>query len=57
MLADMWLNIAGANGKADARERRDELERDMTHAEISRATPRRPTFPLRGRPLRPKDSR
>ena len=38
MLADMWLNIAGANGKADARERRDELERDMTHAEISRAT-------------------
>ena len=38
VLADMWLNIAGANGKADARERRDELERDMTRAEISRAT-------------------
>ena len=32
VLADMWLNIAGANGKADARERRDELERDMTRA-------------------------
>ncbi len=38
VLADMWLNIAGANGKADARERRDELERDMTRAEVSRAT-------------------
>ena len=38
VLADMWLNIAGANGKADARERRDELERDMTHTEVSRAT-------------------
>ena len=38
MLADMWLNIAGANGKADARERRGELERDMTRAEVSRAT-------------------
>ena len=34
----MWFNIAGANGKADARERRDELERDMTRAEVSRAT-------------------
>ena len=34
VLADMWLNIAGANGKADARERRDELERDMTHTEV-----------------------
>ena len=38
VLAHMWSNIAGANGRADARERRDELERDMTRAEISRAT-------------------
>ena len=38
VLADMWLNIAGANGKADARERRDKLERDMTRTEVSRAT-------------------
>ena len=35
VLAHMWFNIAGANGKADARERRDELERDMTRAEVS----------------------
>ena len=34
----MWLNIAGANGYEVARENRDNLERDMTRAEISRAT-------------------
>ena len=34
----MWLNIAGANGNEVARENRDNLERDMTRAEISQAT-------------------
>ena len=38
MLAHMWLNIAGANGNEVARENRDNLERVMTRAEISRAT-------------------
>ena len=38
VLAHMWFNIAGANGDEDARENRDNLERDMTRAEISRAT-------------------
>ena len=38
VLAHMWLNIAGANGHEGARESRDTLERDMTRAEISRAT-------------------
>ena len=38
MLAHMWLNIAGANGTEVARENRDNLERVMTRAEISRAT-------------------
>ena len=38
VLAHMWSNIAGANGNASARELRDSLERDMTRAEISRAT-------------------
>ena len=38
VLAHMWSNIAGANGNARARENRDNLERDMTRAEISRAT-------------------
>ena len=38
VLAHMWLNISGANGNEIARESRDNLERDMTHAEISRAT-------------------
>ncbi len=38
VLAHMWLNIAGANGNEVARENRDNLERDMTRAEISRAT-------------------
>ena len=34
----MWLNIAGASGNEAARESRDNLEDDMTRAEISRAT-------------------
>ena len=38
MLAHMWLNIASVNGDEGARESRDTLERDMTRAEISRAT-------------------
>ena len=38
VLAHMWFNIAGANGNASARKLRDSLERDMTHAEVSRAT-------------------
>ena len=38
VLAHMWSNIAGANGNANARELRDSLERDMTRAEVSRAT-------------------
>ena len=38
VLAHMWWNIAGANGNEFAREVRDNLERDMTRAEISRAT-------------------
>ena len=38
VLAHMWLNIADANGDASTRELRDNLERDMTRAEISRAT-------------------
>lgn len=38
VLAHMWLNIASANGDADAREARDGLEGDMTRAEIARAT-------------------
>ena len=36
--AHMWFNIAGANGDEAARELRDNLEDDMTRAEISRAT-------------------
>ena len=36
--AHMWLNIASANGYEAARERRDNLERDMTRTEIRRAT-------------------
>ena len=36
--AHLWLNIAGANGHEGARELRDTLERDMSRAEISRAT-------------------
>ena len=38
VLAHMWSNIAGANGDARARKVRDILERDMTRAEVSRAT-------------------
>ena len=38
VLAHMWSNIAGANGNASARKLRDILERDMTRAEVSRAT-------------------
>ena len=38
VLAHMWSNIAGANGNEAARELRDSLERDMTRAEVSRAT-------------------
>ena len=38
MLAHMWYNIAGANGNEAARKLRDNLEDDMTRAEISRAT-------------------
>ena len=38
VLAHMWLNIAGANGEEAARKQRDNLEDDMTRAEISRAT-------------------
>ena len=38
VLAHMWSNIAGANGHEAARELRDNLDRDMTRAEISRAT-------------------
>ena len=38
VLAHMWLNIAAANGDEAAREVRDIPERDMTCAEISRAT-------------------
>ena len=38
VLAHMWSNIAGANGNASAGKLRDSLERDMTRAEVSRAT-------------------
>ena len=38
VLVHMWFNIGGANGDETARELRDNLEDDMTRAEISRAT-------------------
>ena len=38
MLAHMWYNIAGANGRKYASGNRDIIERDMTRAEIRRAT-------------------
>ena len=38
VLAHMWFNIVGANEHEDAREQWDDLERDMTGAQISRAT-------------------
>ena len=37
-LTHMWYNISSANGHESAGEVRDCLERDMTSAEISRAT-------------------
>ena len=40
VLAHMWFNLAGANGNDMARELRDTLERDMSCAEVSRATER-----------------
>ena len=36
--AHMWFTIAGANGNEDARNNREALERDMSRAQISRAT-------------------
>ena len=38
VLAHMWANIATANGQETATEMRDVVERDMTRAEIDRAT-------------------
>ena len=38
VLAHMWFNIVGVNGNEAAREGRDNLERDMTRDEITRAT-------------------
>ena len=38
VLAHMWFNIASANGADNAGENRDTTERDMTRAEITRAT-------------------
>ena len=38
VLAHMWFNIAGANGNARARKLRNSIEREMTRAEVSRAT-------------------
>ena len=38
VLAHMWYNIAGANGKEPARGRREGLESVMTREDISRAT-------------------
>ena len=38
VLAYMWLDIAGANGDESARKGQDILERDLTRAEMSRAT-------------------
>ena len=38
VLAHMWFNIAGANGNARARKLRNSFEREMTRAEVSRAT-------------------
>ena len=38
VLAHMWFNIAGAYGNEMAGEQRDTLERDMSRAEVSRAT-------------------
>ena len=38
VLAHMWSNIAGASGNTSAGKLRDSLERDMTRAEVTRAT-------------------
>ena len=38
ILAHMWFNIAGANGDEQAREIRDTVERELTRAEVTRAT-------------------
>ncbi len=38
VLPHMWFNIAGAYGNEMAGEQRDTLERDMSRAEVSRAT-------------------
>ena len=38
VLAHMWFNIADANGNEMTREQRDTLERDISRAEVSRAT-------------------
>ena len=38
VFAYRWFNISGANGNEIARESRDNLGRDMTRAEITRAT-------------------
>ena len=38
ILAHTWFNIAGANGHAQAREIRDTVERELTRAEVTRAT-------------------
>ena len=38
ILAHIWFNIAGANGHAQAREIRDTVERELTRAEVTRAT-------------------
>ena len=38
VLTHMWFNIASANGNESAAFSQDNLERDMTPAEISRAT-------------------
>ena len=36
--AHVWFNIAGANGNETARTSRDSIEKEMSRAEISRAT-------------------
>ena len=38
ILAHIWFNIAGANGHAQAHEIRDTVERELTRAEVTRAT-------------------
>ena len=38
ILAHIWFNIAGANGHAQAREIRDTVERELTRADVTRAT-------------------